>query len=283
MTVDFSTDPVGMRALPPLGDCGWVDLHNHLLPALDDGPDDWASSIALCRMLVADGVTHAAATPHMFGPYCEQGRMSTVLRRTAELASRLAEANIPLEIYQGADVRIDSQWEKELPEGGVLALGRGGNYILVEPPHDVWIPAPRVCDLLESSAYRGVLTHPERHPRIKRGGAVLLQEWVDRDVIIQVTAGSLLGDYGSTAERIAWDIIESPIAAIVASDAHDLVKRPPRMAAAAALIHQRLGQQHVMRLCRDTPWSLIFDTVPASANCRIKRTPVRMSRERAGA
>lgn len=253
-----------MRALPPRGPRGWVDVHNHLLPGIDDGPRDWASSLALCRLLVADGVTHAAATPHMFGPYCESGRVETILSRTAKLGQRLLEAQIPLELYQGADVRIDSQWEQELPKGGVLALGRGGSYILVEPPHDVWIPAPVVCEMLEASAYQGVLTHPERHPHIQRGGTGLLQDWVDRGVILQVTAGSLVGDFGSAAKDIAWEIVESPVDAIVASDAHDTVKRPPRMAAAAAMIHQRMGQAHTMRLCRDTPWSLISDAVPVS-------------------
>lgn len=242
----------------------WVDVHNHLLPGLDDGPRDWDAALTLCRAMVRQGVTHACATPHLFGPYTEPDRVATILCRTARLAELLAEAEIPLALYQGADVRIDCQWERALAEGGVLTLGRGGQYILVEPPHDVWIESPMVCQVLDAAAYVGVLTHPERHPHVQRCGAGVLQDWVNRGVILQITAGSLLGDFGSKAERIAWDIIESPVKAIVASDAHGADRRPPRIGDAAREITRRLSPADALRLCSDVPWSLIADTVPAT-------------------
>lgn len=246
----------------PAGTTGWVDIHNHLLPGIDDGPSDWAESLAICRLMVEQGISHVAATPHLFGPYTEPDRIETIHRRTHKLASRLAQAEIPLTLYQGADIRIDTAWERAILRNELLTLGRGGQYVLVEPPHHVWIPAPGVCRLLNDAGYIGVLTHPERHRHVQRQGAEVLQEWVDLGAVLQITAGSLLGDSGSSAERIAWEILASPVPVIVASDAHNTDQRPPKLGDAARVIADRLGVEIAQRACRDLPWSMVADTKP---------------------
>lgn|GEM_PF-132889 len=256
-------------ASPPPADAAsahWVDLHNHLLPGLDDGPADWPAALDLCRALVADGVTHAAATPHLYGPYTEPDRVEIIRFRTTQLVRRLAEEQIPLVIYPGADVRIDAQLAEALPQGKVPTLGRGGSHVLVEPPHDVWIDAPAVCDLLDAAGCVGVLTHPERHRHVQRHGLEVVQPWVDRGAILQITAGSLLGDFGAPARELAWQAIASPVPAIVASDAHNLHQRPPRIGVAAELIAARLGRPAALRLCRDFPLALVADALPATTS-----------------
>ncbi|MEM1098561.1 MAG: CpsB/CapC family capsule biosynthesis tyrosine phosphatase [Planctomycetota bacterium] len=243
---------------------GWVDLHNHLLPGIDDGPCDWTEALGVCRLLIRQGVSHVAATPHLFGPYTEPDRIETIHRRNQKLADQLVRAEIPLTLYQGADIRIDSAWEDAIERNELLTLGRGGKYLLIEPPHDVWIPARGVGRLLDDSNYVGVLTHPERHPHVQRQGLELLQEWVDLGMVLQVTAGSLLGDCGQVAQQLAWDIIASPVRAIVASDAHNTHRRPPRLGDAARAITDRLGSDAAQRLCRDLPWSMVSDTRPVT-------------------
>ncbi len=252
-----TTDDSGV--LPHTAPRGWVDVHNHLLPGLDDGPATDAEAMALCRSLVAEGVTHAAATPHLFGPYTELDRAESIVAAAQRLASAVARAELPLTLYVGADTRIDDRLVDALQTGVALPLGRGGRYVLIEPPHDVWIDAPAVCAALDAAGYVGVLTHPERHPHLARHGAAPLQAWVDRGAVIQVTAGSLLGDFGKAAEELGWAIVESPVPAVVASDAHDTRRRPVRIGAAAVRIAARLGYAAADRLCRATPWSLLAD------------------------
>ncbi len=246
---------------------GWVDVHNHLLPGLDDGPRDWDQALRLCRALVHEGVTHAAATPHLFGPYAEPDRVERIVEAGRELARRVDEARLPLTLYLGADTRIDGVLSAALTEGRALPLGRGGRYVLIEPPHDVWVEAPGVCEALASAGYAGVLTHPERHPHLRRRGVAALQPWIDRGAVIQVTAGSLTGDFGPEAEALAWEIAAAPVGVpvIVASDAHDVTRRPPRMAEAARQLAVRLGPAVAERLCRTLPWQLLADAVPLRA------------------
>lgn len=272
-----SAQPPNPAAAP-----GWVDLHNHLLPGLDDGPADWPAALALCRALVADGVTHAAATPHLYGPYTEPDRVELIRFRTTQLVRRLDEASIPLVIYPGADVRIDAQLAEALPQGKVPTLGRGGSHVLVEPPHDVWIDAPAVCDLLDAAGYVGVLTHPERHRHVQRRGIEAVQAWVDRGVVLQITAGSLLGDFGPQAQQLGWQMIGSPVPAIVASDAHGVDRRPPRIGAAASAIAQRLGRDVAERLCRTAPLAMVSDALPAGSSGRTEVSSVQVAPGAAG-
>lgn len=254
--------PVGHPANTAARQVGWVDVHNHLLPGLDDGPRDDAAAIDLCRAMADQGVTHAAATPHLFGPYAHTDRIERILEAAARLAEQVASLGIPLTLYHGADIRIDALLARELAQGGVLALGRGGQHLLLEPPHDVWIDAPAVCRTVEDAGCVPVLTHPERHQHLHREGPGPLQAWVDAGAVLQVTAGSLLGDFGPLAEELGWGIVASPIPAIIASDAHDTRRRPPRIGDAAAEVERRLGRDAALRLCRDLPWSFLVDTRP---------------------
>src|SRR5262245_50854510 len=81
-----------------------VDIHCHCLYDFDDGPGTLEDSIALCRALTLDGITTVIATPHQLGRYDRLNSASMIRRAVSQLASELAERDIPLEIYPGGDV-----------------------------------------------------------------------------------------------------------------------------------------------------------------------------------
>ena len=229
-----------------------VDIHCHCLPGLDDGPATVEEAVALCRALVADGVTVAVATPHQLGRYDLRNGATEVRQAVAKLRDVLAAEGVPLRVEAGADVRVDERLPRLLDVGHVLTLADNGVYALLELPHETYIEPLPLVRMLVARGLRPIVSHPERHEHVARHSKLVLP-WLQHGATLQVTAGSLAGDFGGVAERCAWDLVTAGSVAFVASDAHGATRRPPRMTAAIELIERRLGRAAARRLCLDNP------------------------------
>jgi protein-tyrosine phosphatase len=229
-----------------------VDIHCHCLPGLDDGPGTLPEALELCRGLVEDGTTVVIATPHQLGRYEGRNRADAVRQGVDALNRALTVEGVPLRVMAGADVRLDERLTRLLSEGEVLTLADGGVYLLLELPHDTFIdPLPLLRRMVERGV-RPLVSHPERnHFVIARPGAV--ETWLRHGAGLQLTAGSFAGDFGAAAQRAAWYWLETGQAGLVASDAHRMTGRPPRMTEAIRLISRRLGDEVARRVCAENP------------------------------
>jgi protein-tyrosine phosphatase len=214
-----------------------IDLHSHILPAVDDGPRTLDGSLELARAAVADGTRTILATPHVnddprIGP-------ELVAERLAELRPALAEAEIPLEVLPGGEIAIWRLVDLDDAALRALALG-GGPYVLVESPFSPVVGdfEPMVLDL-HARGHRVLLAHPERCPAFQRDPA-RLERLADAGVLVQITAGSMVGAFGSTVRRFTAGLLRDGLAHVVASDAHDAVKRPPGLTAGFAALEREL-------------------------------------------
>lgn len=97
------------RRLERSGAAACVDIHCHCLPGLDDGAKTPEEALALCRALVADGVTTVVATPHQLGRYNRRNAAPVVRAAVEALQSQLDEAGVPLTVLAGADIRPDER------------------------------------------------------------------------------------------------------------------------------------------------------------------------------
>lgn len=229
-----------------------ADIHCHCLPGLDDGPEDMSQAVALCAALAEDGITTVVATPHQLGRYDRLNGANLVRERMGELVAVLAAEQIPLEILPGGDVRIDERLPKLLDAGEITSLAGADRHILLELPHELLVdPVPTIRILCERGL-QTILTHPERHPYLAKSEP-LLRSWVDEGAVIQLTAGSLLGDFGQRAYNQAWRIVHLGLASLVATDAHDTIRRPPRLSKALALLTCEIGAEFARSLCLDNP------------------------------
>jgi protein-tyrosine phosphatase len=229
-----------------------VDIHCHCLPGVDDGPATLDDAVALCRALVADGITTAIATPHQLGRYDRRNSGPEVRAAVEKLREALARLGVPLAVLPGADVRVDERLPALLDAGHVLTLGDTGKYVLLELPHETYIDPLPLIRLLVARGIRPLVSHPERHEHVSKRPQLVVP-WLKHGALLQVTSGSLVGDFGSSAERCAWELMNSAAVAFVASDAHGAVKRPPRMSAAIDLIGRRLGKAVAARVCVENP------------------------------
>jgi len=239
-------------------DSCWIDIHCHCLPGLDDGPATLREALVLCRSLAADRIRTAVATVHQLGRHegtNGPGRIKETLR---ELKHALEARGIPLELLAGADVRLDERLPRLVEEGEVLTLA-GTRYLLLELPHEIFVEPLRVIVDLAAAGIRTVVSHPERHIYLVRHPETVLP-WLEHGAFLQLTAGSFLGRFGPSAERAAWHWIENGQALLVATDAHNVRRRPPLMSAAAEAISRRFGAQTAERVCKENPARLLADS-----------------------
>lgn len=229
-----------------------VDVHCHCLPGLDDGPETTAEALALCRELTADGITEVVATPHQLGRY--DGRNSNVEIRKAvsNLRRTVATEGLPLRIWPGADVRIDERIPDLLRKDEVMTVADGGKYLLLELPNEAWISPLGLAQELASMGIMAILTHPERCELLCRNPEIVF-EWPENGIYLQLTAGSVMGEFGPSSEKASWYWLNEGAVLLVATDAHGSEERKPRMSQAFGAISRRLGQTMAYRVCIDGP------------------------------
>ncbi len=240
-----------------------IDIHHHLLFGTDDGPRDLATSVAMVEMAATDGITHIVATPHSnhafpFDPARNRERLQQI--REALPPATAAAMHLGL----GCDFHLD--WDNT--EAAKLHPHRftlnGHGYLLVELP-DAGIPT-RIHDVLYRLRVDGltpILTHPERNATLQRSRD-LLREWMGSDLLVQITAGSLTGAFGKTARKMAWELLEHNWVHFVASDAHNLDRRPPGMREAYKAVASRFSPGIAERLFVTNPRAA-FDGNPLGA------------------
>jgi protein-tyrosine phosphatase len=204
--------------------CPVIDLHCHVLPGIDDGPSTIEESVALVRGAAATGTQVMVATPHVSWQYPNEH--ATIVRLTDELNTRLRREGVAVEIRSGAEIAMTRADEIEPDELARLGLG-GGSWLLIEPPFTPVVTGiDAVVMKLQRAGHNVLLAHPERCPAFHREPRTL-ESLVRSGVLTSITAGSLVGRFGSQVRRFARRLIEQGLVHNVASDAHDAARRPP--------------------------------------------------------
>lgn len=231
---------------PPL-----VDIHCHLLPGMDDGAASWAESLVMAEIALADGIRTMVATPHQLGVY-SGNRAETIRQRATELGQRLAKRGLGLEVLAGADVQVSADLVSQIRRGEVLTLADRGRHVLLELPQDVYLPLEGVIGQLRHAGLVGILSHPERNVAIMRHPEVL-GPLVAAGCLIQLTAASLCGRFGSRVQAFSVWLVRRGLVHFVASDAHSAHGRAPRLRQAFQRIEALAGRRTAVACCSENP------------------------------
>ena len=129
----------------------------------------------------------------------------------------------------------------------------GGSYLLIEFPDMVIAPnTAAVLDQLRAAGIIPIVTHPERNPVLQKKLS-LLMDWVERDCLVQVTAGSFLGRFGRSASKAAGELMARDAVHVVASDAHDTRYRTTALDAAYEFVEKHYSAEHAETLLVRNP------------------------------
>lgn len=234
------------------------DVHYHLLFGVDDGPKTIDDSVALAEASIAEGVTHIVATPHANLRYPFQAEIN---RERLETIQIRFEGRLTLAL--GCDFHLSYGNIADLERRPSRYTVNGKQYLLVEFA-EAAIPRS-LTDVLfrmRSDGIVPVITHPERNP-VLADHPQRLNEWIRIGCLLQITAGSLCGDFGRKAESMALDLVRRNRVHLVASDAHAMSWRPPSMRRAYDLLHRQFGQSTADRLCLHNPRAVFLgDQLP---------------------
>jgi protein-tyrosine phosphatase len=229
-----------------------IDIHCHILPRLDDGAKSWDVTLEMCRLAIADGITHVVTTPHANDTYTYS--RDRVRETIAELSGKIQDQ---LVFSVGCDFHLSFEnIEDAIAHPSRYTIG-GGPYLLVELS-DFGIP-PQISDgivRLQTAGMVPIITHPERNVILQREPKRVL-EWADSGCLVQVTASALTGYWGPVARRIAWWLLDQKAVHVLATDAHDDKNRLPVLSEARDLVSKRFGADLARALVLDNPSTIV--------------------------
>jgi protein-tyrosine phosphatase len=201
-----------------------IDLHAHVLHGLDDGPAALEQGLAMLRMAVQAGTKEIVATPHFSRKYPLKPALAQ--RRWEELQHLAGDS---IRIHKGCEVELTADAVRAVLAAPRQYTIRGLRYLLAAVPDDIDPDdAEPLLDELAGTGLRVILAHPEAHPALA-GRTRRLERWVERGILLQVNASSLLRFFGARAEETATRLLKFGLVHFIASDAHDLEYRPPRL------------------------------------------------------
>lgn len=217
-----------------------IDIHAHVLPGVDDGSYDMATSLSMAGMAVSAGTTRLILTPH-----CNQvGRFENyvsddLLRQMDDLKNEIEKEHIPLQLGYGMEIFCTREVPRLLKEGKLLTLN-GSRYALVE--FAFGMEAFRIERMVYSildSGYVPVVAHAERYLDLQNRPE-LINDWMEDGIGIQMNKGSLFGRFGYGAYQCAHMLLQNGLVSCIASDAHGIESRTTDM----AQVHEFLSTEY---------------------------------------
>jgi protein-tyrosine phosphatase len=239
-----------------------IDFHSHLMPGVDDGAADLDESRSGLAAMREQGITTIITTPHIRASMTDRPReleqyMSALDAAFDQLATLAATEFPDLRVERGVEMMLDTPQ----PSMGDLRLHLAGTiFVLMEFPY-MTIP-PNSSMAVRELRGRGVIpivAHPERYSNMA-SNVDLIESWKDAGAYIQVNAGSFVGQYGNTARRLAWGILERGMADYLCSDYHSRGRLSVRACSAALL--ERGGAAQLRMLTLTNPQRMLRSEVP---------------------
>jgi len=233
-----------------------IDIHAHVLPGLDDGPANMGDALALVRAAAEDGIHTVVATPHMLDGVYDASR-DDVFAGVAALNDTLQEHGIAVSVLAGADVHAETEIPDLLRDGKLVTIADRGKHLLMELPPDV-VPAA-LDQLLFHVQLRGVrpiISHPERN-RVIQENPDELYPLIRAGSLAQVTAASVLGDFGSQVQGCARALFERRMAHFLGTDMHGMGRRGPKLSAAASRLREWMDAEDAQEIVSENPDAVI--------------------------
>lgn len=237
-----------------------VDLHCHLLPGIDDGPETLEDAIRLARHAVASGIEKSVVTPHIL-PNRYDNTLAGIREAAARFRAELAERRIPLELGFAAEVRIGPEVISLVDEELLPVLGSvdGHRIVLLEFPDSHILPgSDKLVSWLLRRRIRPLIAHPERNKEVMRD-IDTIAPFVQAGCWLQVTASSVYGVFGPRCQERARQLLERGWVKVLASDAHNMAARMPELERGRAAAEEIVGAAESWRLVRDRPAAITAD------------------------
>jgi protein-tyrosine phosphatase len=225
-----------------------VDIHSHVLYGMDDGSKTLEQSIEMLKMAAAAGTTDLVCTPHANRDYDFEPLV--IRERLQELEAGIGGA---LRLYTGCDFHLSYENIQDAITHPRKYTINQDRYLLVEFSElMIFRNTAEIFGRLQEAGMMPIITHPERNQLLQMR-IDEIAKWVESGAYVQVTGQSLLGQFGKKAAEFARALLDRRLVHFIASDGHDLRRRPPTMNEAHAWLVKSYGQPMADALCIDNP------------------------------
>jgi protein-tyrosine phosphatase len=226
-----------------------IDIHCHILPGVDDGAADLSEAVKMAEIALADGIAGIVATPHIKEPLIDRQSLSICHE---ELTTRLEKRLIPVDIFLGGEVSV-------YLDSSVFNFYtiNGTKYILIELPsgHLPKNTGETLFNLIVNG-FRPIIAHPERNFSILKKPDILF-DWLDMQVLVQITAGSITGMFGPDTKACARFLLQKGVVSFMASDAHSAGHRRPVLSAGVQAASRIIGGKEALKLVTTNPEAML--------------------------
>lgn len=225
-----------------------VDIHSHILYGLDDGAKTLEESVAMIQDAAGAGTTDIVATPHANVEFSYQPEL--VDQRIVELTSATGGA---VRIHRGCDFHLSYDNIQDALTNPTKYTINQKTYLLVEfSDLLIFRSTAEIFERLRDAGMIPVVTHPERNQLLQQR-LEQIAGWVADGCMVQVTAQSVVGEFGRRARDCCRELFERDLVHFVASDAHDCQRRPARLDVAYRHVVKEYGEPRAQRLFVKNP------------------------------
>ena len=198
-----------------------VDIHNHVLPNIDDGSKSLEMSLNMLKCAYKQGITDVVNTVHYQHPLFPDidYSLSRFEKITKILQEKLIELEFPIKIHMATEVFYYENLLKIIDKP-LTTIGNG-KYMLIEfSPNNIPDSQKQTLFDLKMSGVTPIIAHPERYKLVQKS-IDIVYDWINAGCIIQIDAGSVIGMLGKMAKEVSRSIIKEGCCHILASDAHN--------------------------------------------------------------
>ncbi len=229
-----------------------VDIHCHILPGIDDGSKSWEMTAEMCRMAADDGITHIVATPHANDTYpYSRERYTEMLGQLHDAADGQLMFTLGCDFHFSYDNIRDA-----LDHPRRYSIG-DTQYLLIEfSDYDIPPSVQQDVFALRSRGIIPIITHPERNQALLKKPELVLS-LIEQGCLVQVTANAVTGEWGKSSQKMVEWLLKRQALHVVASDAHDPVRRKPIMSAARDAIAAMAGAEVAAALVTHNPEAIV--------------------------
>lgn len=235
-----------------------IDIHCHLLPNIDDGASNMDESIALAELAVINDIKHMILTPHInIGRFNNNAQV--IQQGLAEFEFELEKRSIDLSVSAGAEVRISADIMFMVERGNIPFVGKWNkmDVILLEMPHSNVPPgSEQLVKWLINKNILPIIAHPERNRDVQKDSSAI-KPFIKMGCLMQITASSLLGGFGDMSLTRSKELLEMGVVQFIASDAHNIKRRPPMLKEALNAAKELIGEDEANKLVYDNPARLL--------------------------
>jgi len=234
-----------------------IDIHNHILPNMDDGASSWEISLKMCKQAHRDGIKTIVATPHTLNGIYEN-HPPAIEEKVKILNQKIKENNLPLQVLPGSEVHLSADIFERLKKQSIMTLNNTKYLLLEFPANQIPHQTEEILFRIQLMGITPILSHVERNLEFQRKPA-LLTNLIQKGALAQITAASLCGTFGSPTRKFTQKLLANDLIYCLATDAHSdsTTGRNTILSKALKEASKIIGHQAALNLVHSHPQKII--------------------------